>query len=262
MKKHYPYRIWPWLVLGLAAFGCNRDAEMPAAEAPVIAFVAASTKEAIQEIAADFTKEKHIDVKIDADDSSRLALQITQGGPAHLFLSANEKWAEFVSDKGYSGRTTLLLGNSLVIVTPKGNPAMVREPKDLSKPAVTRVALAGPTVPAGIYARQALKNLKVWDSLEASKKIVSGENVRVVLAYVERGEAEAGIAYATDAKISDKVAVAYTFPLAAHDPIRYPLVLLKRGETSTSAQSFFEYLQSSKAKNVFVKCGFTWLETK
>ncbi len=124
--------------------------------------------------------------------------------PADLFLSANSKWAEFVKDKGFAQEIKTLLGNSLVIVVPKGNPAGVREPRDLTNPAVKHIAIAGPTVPAGIYARQSLKKINLWDDLEKAKKVVSGENVRVTLTYVERGEAEAGIVYATDGKISDK----------------------------------------------------------
>src|SRR5262249_54167719 len=150
-----------------------------------------------------------------------------QEAPAQLFLSANEKWADFVKEKGFVQETKLLLGNSLVIVTPKGNPAGIYKADDLMKTSLNRLAVAGPTVPAGIYARQALKSLKIWDALEANKKVVPGDNVRVALTYVERGEADAGIVYATDAKISDKVEQVFTFPADAHDPIRYPLVLLK-----------------------------------
>jgi molybdate transport system substrate-binding protein len=225
-----------------------------------MAFVAASTKDAIQEVASAFKVEKQIDVKINADDSSKLATQITQEAPAHLFLSANEKWAEFVKEKGYAQETALLLGNLLVIVTPEGNPAGVAKPEDLTKSAITRVAVAGPTVPAGIYAREALKKLKLWATLERDKKIIAADNVRVTLTYVERGEADAGIVYATDAGISEKVEKVYTFAADTHAPIRYPLVLLKSGHASAAARTFFEYLQSSKAREIFAKHGFTVLD--
>jgi len=223
-------------------------------------FVAASTKDAVKEIAAAFTSEKNVEVKINADDSSKLATQIVQDAPAHIFLSANEKWADFVKEKGFAQETTLLLGNSLVIVTPKGNPAGIRRAEDLTKASLQRLAVAGPTVPAGIYARQALKKSNLWDALEADKKIVSGDNVRVTLTYMERGEVEAGIVYATDAKITDKVELVYTFPAETHDPIRYPLVLLKTA--NPSARSFFEYVQSSEAKGIFAKYGFSILDMK
>jgi len=251
------------LLLGfLFIIGCNRTGENPKGSEPVTAFVGAGTKDAVQEIAAAFKSDKNGDVKIIADASSKLATQIVQEAPAQVFLSANEMWADFVKEKGFAQETVPLLGNSLVIVTPKGNPAGIRDAEDLTKGTLKRLAIAGPTVPAGIYARQALNKLKLWDALVAGKKVVPGDNVRITLTYVERGEAEAGIVYATDAKISDKVEVVFTFPADAHDPIRFPLVLLKAGNASTSGRAFFEYLQSGKAKEIFAKHGFTLLEAK
>jgi molybdate transport system substrate-binding protein len=251
-------------VLFVVLVGCGRGTD-PAGkneggnQEPVIAFVAASTRDAVREIADAFTKERKTEVKINADDSSKLATQIVAGAPAHLFLSANEKWADFVKDKGLIQEMVPLLGNSLVMVVPTGNPAQVGRPEDLTKAAVKHLALAGPSVPAGIYARQALRKLGLWDALEKDRTVVSGENVRVALTYVERGEAEAGITYATDAKITDKVEQVFTFAASSHDPIRYPLALLKEGEQVPGSRAFFAFLQSPPAAAVFKKHGFTIL---
>jgi molybdate transport system substrate-binding protein len=220
----------------------------------VLALVAASTKDAIQEIAAAFAQEGNGEVRISADDSAKLARQIAEGAPAHLYLSANDKWADFVTEKGFAQESTLLLGNSLVIVVPTGNPAGVREPRDLTRPEVKRLAVAGPAVPAGLYARQALRKLGLWDELEG--RVVSGENVRVTLAFVERGEAEAGIVYATDAKISGRVEQVHEFDPTTHEPIHYPLLLLKAGQDHPAARRFYDYLQTPRAAEVFRKCGF------
>lgn len=259
--------ITAWLAgMLLLIAGCGGTSEQPSREnqdsasEPVIAFVAASTRDAVQEIAAAFTRQTSVEVKINADDSSKLATQIVHDAPAHVFLSANEKWADFVKEKGFAKKTVPLLGNSLVIVVPRGNPAGIKRPADLTGPEVERVAIAGPTVPAGIYARQALKKLNLWDVLENDKRLVSGENVRVALAYVERGEARAGIVYSTDAKISDKVMVAYSFSPQVHDPIRYPLVLLKEGQKIAAGRAFFDFLGSPAALEVFKNHGFTILE--
>ncbi len=221
---------------------------------PVLALVAASTKDAVREIADAFATEGNGVVRVSADDSSKLAQQIAEGAPADLYLSANEKWADFVADNGLARDRTLLLGNSLVIVVPTANPAGVRKPQDLTGAAVKRLAVAGPTVPAGMYARQALGKLGLWGELEG--KVVSGESVRVTLAFVERGEAEAGVVYATDAKISDRVEQVFEFDAATHEPIRYPLVLLKAAEGHPAARPFYDYLQSPRAAEVFRKYGF------
>jgi molybdate transport system substrate-binding protein len=254
-------------IVVLALPGCGQKPGEPrnnsgTSQSAVVCAIAASTKDAVQEAAAAFTMDTGIEVKLNADDSSKLAAQITHDAPADLFLSANEKWTAFVINEGFATESIPLLGNRLVIVVPKGNPAGVAQPEDLTKPAVKRVAVAGPTVPAGIYARQALTHLRLWDELAKEKKVVAGENVRVTLTYVERGEVEAGVVYATDAGISQKVEAVYTFESATHDPIVYPLVLLKAGENNAGARKFYEFLQSPAASAIFQRYGFTRLGGK
>lgn len=223
----------------------------------VLCLNAASTKDVLKELGDAFAKTTGITVKFSPEDSSKLANQIAEGAPADVFLSANEKWADFVKDKGLAAETKPLLGNTLVMVTPKGNVAKVGTPDDLQKATVKRIAIAGPTVPAGIYAKASLSTLKLWDDLEKAKKITPSENVRGTLAFVERGEAEAGIVYATDAKVSEKVEVVYTFDAATHPKIVYPLVLLKKGAANPNAKKWFDYLQSKEAADTFRKAGFT-----
>jgi molybdate transport system substrate-binding protein len=252
-------------LLCLLLLGCSRGSEStlpagnPDRSGSVLVLVAASTKDAVQEIAAKFRQETGIEVKINADDSSKLATQIVNDAPGDIFLSANEKWADFVKDKGFLQEIRPLLGNTLVIVVPRGNPAKVIKPDDLNLPAVKKIAVAGSTVPAGIYARQALTKLQLWDELEKQRKIVPGENVRVALTYVEQGEVEAGIVYGTDARMTKKVEEVYTFEPGSHDPIVYPLVLTKAGEKNAAGRKFYDYLQSPEAAAIFKNYGFTRL---
>jgi molybdate transport system substrate-binding protein len=253
------------LALGAAIcaglFGCGREGDgrrdKPDHSRAVTAFVAASTRDAVREAAAIFTREQGTEVRIDAGASSKLATQITQGAPADVFLSASEEWGSFVRDQGLAQESRPLVSNQLVLIVPKGNPAGVNGPKELTTARLKRLALAGPRVPAGEYARQALRKLGLWDELNQQQKVVSGDDVRVALAYVERGEVEAGIVYATDARASDQVEVVYTFDAAMHDPVRYPLLLLKSAADHQAVHQFYEFLRSREAAAVFQKYGFT-----
>ncbi len=227
----------------------------------VTALVAASTRDAVKELADRFTGETGIEVRLAADDTGKLAQQIANGAPAQVFLSANEKWAKYLDDKGLTAEKVSLLGNSLVIVVPAGSATKTLKPEDLLGADIKRIALAGPTVPAGMYARQALGKLKLLEPLEKAQKIVSGENVRVTLAYAERGEVEAAVVYSTDALISSKVRAVFTFPAELHEPIVYPLVLLKpaadvAGGSSDGGRRFYDYLKSSAAGETFRHYGF------
>ena len=191
-------------------------------------FAAASTTNALNEIKAQFTKDSGVAVQTSYAASSTLAQQIVHGAEADLFISADTKWADFLAEKDQVVRQQDLLGNRLVIVVPADSKIEVKKPEDLLAAGIEHLALGEPqSVPAGIYAKQALTKLGLWDQLKA--KVVSAEDVRHALTYVETGSAEAGIVYATDAAVSKKVKVAAEIPEKLTGPVRYPLVLLKHG---------------------------------
>jgi molybdate transport system substrate-binding protein len=235
----------PWLS------GCGR-----AGKPRVLVLAAASTTDAIEEAARDFTEQTGVEVKVSPGPSNALARQVLSGSPADLFLSASVTWAEEVARGGQEAKRRNLLSNRLVLVVPAGNPAGVHSPKDLLSSAVKRVALAGEGVPAGNYAGQALRSLGLYQRLIESHRVVRGHDVRATLAYVEKGEAEAGIVYATDARITDQVTEVYTFPPGTHGRIVYTVTLLKDAAGREAAQSFYDYLFSPAAGRIFEKHGF------
>jgi molybdate transport system substrate-binding protein len=247
------------VILTLTACAPSRNDSGDKKDTALLVVVAASSRDAVNEIAKHYARETGIEIKLVNDDSSKLATQIVNGAPADLFLSANEKWGRFVQEEGFAVESKPLLGNSLVLIVPKGNRAKITTPNDLLRPEVRKVALAGPNVPAGIYARQALVHWQLWEPLDSQKKIVSGENVRVTLAYVERGEVEAGIVFGTDAKISNQVETVVVFGSGTHDKIVYPLLLLQHGAKNAGARKFYDYLQGETAAQVFEKHGFSLL---
>jgi molybdate transport system substrate-binding protein len=109
-------------------------------------------------------------------------------------------------------------------------------------------------VPAGRYGKAALQKLGQWDALKPS--MVGAKDVRAALAFVERGEAAAGIVYATDALVSKKVRIVGTFPSASHPPIVYPLALVM-GKDDADAKAFYRFLFGPQAREVFLNLGFT-----
>ncbi|MGI9455078.1 MAG: molybdate ABC transporter substrate-binding protein [Aeoliella sp.] len=218
--------------------------------------VAASTQGAIREIVDEFEQHTGIKVHINAGSSSGLASQIQFGAPADIFLSANEKWATTVEQDGLALQRCRLLTNRLVLIVPKGNPGGVKTPQDLLAEGVQKIALAGETVPAGIYAEQALKTLSLYENLSEQKKIVRGQDVRIALSYVEQREAEAGLVYQTDASISSRVETVATLEQESHDKIIYSLVFLKHGKHNPAARELYEYLSSDARADLFLAHGF------
>jgi molybdate transport system substrate-binding protein len=239
------------------------SADTPAAQRhdTVLVFAAASTANALDDIKSRFKQESGIDVTINCAASSTLAQQIVHGADADIFLSADTQWADYVAQGAAESRRCDLLGNRLVIVVPADSTLAIHNLQDLGADAVQHLAVGDPaSVPAGKYAKRAMEKLGVWDSLKG--KIVAAADVRQALAYVESGAAEAGIVYATDAAISTKVKVACDIPEKLTGPVRYPLVLLKYGAGRRSAESFYRYLVSAEAAQVFERHGFVVLERK
>lgn len=242
----------------LALVSCSpQPSPVPPGSNVLIFSVAASTAELAQAAAQEFAQRHDIKVTINPGPSNALANQIVAGAPADLFLSASREWGEEIVRAGLAEESTPLLANRLVIAVPRGNPAKVREPRDLLSERISKVALAGENVPAGKYADQALGKLELLASLNDGQKIVRGHDVRSALSYVEMGEAEAGIVYATDVPTDQGVETAYEFDPALHDEIVYMLVLLKQSEHPAEARQLYDYLQTSAAKALFKRYGFS-----
>ena len=218
---------------------------------------AASLSDAMKEIGADYEKENGDKVQFNFGASSLLARQIEQGAPADLFLSADEAKMDALDRKGLllAGTRHSLLSNLLVIVVANNATAIPKSASDLVKPEYKKIALAEPqSVPAGIYAREYLQKVKLWDALK--DKIVPTENVRSALAAVESGNVEAGFVYKTDALISQKVKVAVEISSAAGPRISYPVAVIKSSKEPQRARKLEEYLAGPQARAIFQKFGF------
>lgn len=241
-----PPRLAPLIVTLLA--GCGT----PATKVEV--YAAASTQESLARVARDFQAASGVEVRCSFGASSGLARQIEHGAPADLFLSADREWADYVADKLPVARRRDLLANRLVVVVPAGSDARFGALADLPGDAVRRLAVAAGPVPAGRYARQALRKSGVWEW--AAGRLLEGGDVRATLGYVENGEADAGLVYATDARASAKVRVACEVPEGLHGPIVYPLVVLGRDPPNPAADRFADYLAGGDAARVFADAGF------
>ena len=119
--------------------------------------------------------------------------------------------------------------------------------------AVTRIAGRDPAhVPVGRYAQAALTQLGLWSEVEP--RLVRADNVRSALAFVERGEAAAGIVYSTDVLLSKRIRVAARFPEASHPPIRYPVALV--AGALPAARAVWAELFTPDVRSLFRAAGF------
>lgn len=218
----------------------------------ITVFAAASLTNAMQEIATTY---KDAEIVFSFASSSVLAKQIEQGAPADIFMSADQKWMNYLIEHKVATDKQNLLKNGLVLIAPKQSKLEKIEINANTDwqailPKRERLAVGDPDhVPAGLYAKESLTNLGVFDKL--LPQMAPASNVRDALMLVERNEAALGIVYSTDAKVSDKVKIIGSFPAETFTPIEYPITLLK-----PEAKEFYQYLSSETAKKIFQKYGF------
>ena len=218
---------------------------------------AASLTDALQEIEANYRLDHpQVEVRNNFGSSGTLARQIEDGAPVDVFISAASKpMDELAAHKLLEADSRRdLLRNTLVLIVPLDS--KVSGFQQLVGSKVRAIALGDPaSVPAGQYGQQTLASMHLLNGVQS--KLVLAKDVRQVLAYVETGNADAGIVYATDALISPKVKVVATAPESTHDPIVYPAAAIAAGHHEDAAREFVEYLGSAQARAVFEKRGFT-----
>lgn len=253
MRRHLLER--GFLALLACAAGLTPAAPLHAADLVVSAAI--SLADAFGRIGHAFESlhpDTHVVLNLGASDV--LLQQMAQGAPADVFASADEASMDRAAARGLIVAATRrdFATNTLVLIVPNRTAAMPTTLSDLRSPAYARIAIGNPaSVPAGRYARGALRQSGVWDALQP--RLVFAENVRQALEYVARGEAQAGLVYATDAAIeAGRVRIASTVPTAA--PVRYPAAVARRSADAARAAQFVAFLGSAAAHRILARYGF------
>lgn len=221
----------------------------------VTLFAAASLKTALDELAQQFPD---IPLQIAYGGSSALTRQILQGAPAQLFLSANTAWMDVLDQNGVLAADTRvnLLSNRMALIAAPGSsmqlsPAPSFNLEGALGDGFLSMALVR-AVPAGIYGREALGSLGVWDSVH--DRVVETDNVRAALRLVATGETQIGIVYASDLGAEPQVRLLGLFPESSHSPIQYPMAMID--PVTPEAQAVYDYLRSDASQAVFARHGF------
>ncbi len=232
----------------------------PRAEPAVTLFAAASTVNAVAAVTQAYEAGGGGKVRAVFAASSTLARQIAQGAPADLYLSANVAWMDELEGRGIiePGTRVDLLGNALVLIAPKRYPVEIEIVPGFPLAgalADRRLAMGDPAhVPVGIYAKAALIKLGVWP--EVSLRVAYLGDARGALAMVDRGEAAAGIVYASDARDAARVRVVGRFPSESHPAIVYPLAVVA-GRRRPEVMAFYEFRRGPLARPLLEAQGFT-----
>jgi molybdate transport system substrate-binding protein len=226
---------------------------------------AMSLKNGFQEIGKVFeAKHGGVKVRFNFGASGDLIRQIEGGAPVSVFASASPREMEELESRGLiiSGSRFDFASNSLVVVVPSGSSHRPGSFAGLAADRVQRIAVGNfKTSPAGRYAEEAFQSYRILPSIK--DKLIFAENVRQVLDYVARREVDAGIVYATDAKlrISD-VEIAAVADERSHGRIIYSLAKIKNSSDEKLAWEFMDFTLSKEGRKILGKYGFKSISNK
>lgn len=249
--------IMSFAILTLRLGGCVKEEVKPV---NLTVSVGMSLKSAMLEIKEVYNQQdSHVTINYNFANSGTIQQAIEQGAKTDIFISGGTKFIDALQVGGFVVEDTRknILSNKVVLISQK-NAKNISSFQDLTKPQVKKIAVANPkTSVSGGYAMEVLTSFGILNQL--NRKVVFLTTGTEVVNSVESAKADAGIAYATDAILSDKVGVLAIAPTKYHSPIIYTVVLIKGSQNIPEAKKFTEFIQSDQAQAVFVKYGFAIL---
>ena len=241
----------------ILVFGLLCSWQALAAELTVSA--AASLTNAFRELAPLYEARNPGDtVQLNFAGSGALLQQIAKGAPVDVFMSAAQKQMEALKSGNLmlDGSIKTLLVNKVVLITPGDSDLEISSFDDLKDEAVKKIAIGDPgNVPVGQYSEEIFQNLDLKDKIQP--KLILGNDVRSVLTWVENGEVDCGIVYATDAFTTDKVNIVTEAPEGSHKEVTYPVGVVKESKHADESKAFLDFLSTEKAASIFEKYGFS-----
>ncbi len=239
------FKICKIIIITLVLFIMTFSLSSKSHNKTVVLFAPISLSEVIRELINSYkVLHSNINIKPVFMGTSQLVMQVKNGANPDLFISANVEWMDYLERKKIILKKYRknYLYNSLVVITSKESNINVfrniKELEDAFLKSKTKISLAMTnSIPAGMYARDFLENVGIWENLK--KKYVESPNVRAALNYVARNELEFGIVYKTDVVENSKVKIVYYIDRKKHKKITYPIAVLNEKKETMEAYNFF-----------------------
>jgi molybdate transport system substrate-binding protein len=215
---------------------------------------AASLSGAFTEAADIFSRaNQNIAVKLSFAGSSALASQILAGAPMDVVAMAdNSNMDKVIAGNAVNATSVQMFArNRLAIITPQNNPRGIATMSDLATPGLT-VVLCDTSQPCGRYADQMFQRAGLAITPASRESSVTG-----VISRVRTGEADAGIAYISDAVANTDIS-AVSIPDADNVLAEYPIAIASTPSSgnASAAQTFLNFIMSSTGQKILKNAGF------
>lgn len=217
---------------------------------------AISLKEALSSIAGKFERlHPGAHVMLNGASSGELALQITNGAPVDVFVSASPLEMQMLTREKLLGSSPQVLTYNRLVVVSKKKAGPIKSMDDLKT--IGKIAIGNPkSVPAGRYAEQALTSAHILTRLRDSNALIYGQNARALVTYIEQENVDAAMIYLTDSLSSKKLSAPFMVPKTLTEPITYEIARINRAEHKSLADQFIQFALTDSSKEDLVKHHF------
>ncbi|WP_434657538.1 molybdate ABC transporter substrate-binding protein [Sulfurimonas sp. NW9] len=222
---------------------------------------AANVSYALPRLIKEFQKNNpQTKIQMTIGSSGKLTAQIMHGAPYDIFLSANMAYPKKLYEKGFAlTKPVVYARGALALFSTKKRDFQQGTALVLDKN-IRTIAIANPqTAPYGIAARQALQNASLYKKIK--KKLVYGESVGQTVAYAvtaaDLGFIAKSALFSPKMKQYEEGVNFKDVDPKLYTPIAQGIVLLKHATDNADAHSFYTFLLSQPAKEIFKAYGYS-----
>lgn len=235
--------------------GCRGGGEGRLGE-PLRVAAAASLQAPLGELAEAYRKRTSgPQIAVTYAASSTLRLQIAEGAPYDLFVSADLDQPAKLHEQGDALPPKVFAFNRLVFAAPAGGRIV-----EFSRLPPGRYGGVAPDVPLGRYTEQMLQCLRTGPGVRAVEtfrdNIVTREpNAGALRTRLELRELDGAFLYATDIQSSTRLR-GLELPEQCERPLPYAAAVIARSRHRSDAEAFARYLLSEPAAVILKRHGF------
>lgn len=221
--------------------------------------VSANFAPALQKISPEFTQQTGISIEPIVAATGTLFIQLLNGAPYDVFLSADSKRPQLLVEKGIATPGSLhgyTIGQlAYWSTTLKNNQKInwIQQLQDISNSPTKKFAIANPNIaPYGLAAQQALKQAMLWPSLK--HKLVMGINVNQTFQQTRSGAVAGGIVAQSQLVANNHSGV--IIPPHYYQPLIQQLVIINTSKKQQQANLLVNYLRSNKVQTQLQLLGY------
>lgn len=251
----------------LLVAGCGAGTPDPSRTVTVL--LPSSLLDASRDLSDEFrAPDTTISVQLQVMGTPELVTALERGGAGSVLITGDKAWMDYALERGLVGAPAPIAASTVVLVASTSGvaPDLMRSPVNLASPGV-RVALAGPDVPLGRYARELLGRMATvigygGDFAERVElgAVAEESSAEAVLQRLQRGEADAAIIFRS-ALASDSTGIYRELPLPVESPRAtwYAARVIQPDsvvQDSSVARQFLEFLRGNEGQAVLERHGF------